>query len=351
MGRIVLSGYYGFDNIGDEAVMYSIIKTLKEEIGEQTKITVLSNEPEKTASAYHVEAVNRWKYKQIIAALKKADVLISGGGSLLQDITGWKSVVYYLSIVVIAKLLRKKVVFYAQGIGPVNMKFNRILIGWIASTVDYISVRDEQSKEELIKMGVKKEIEVVPDPVLTLKATPKESPKNDKKRLGVYLRNWKVENAFFEKVKDILNWFSDKGWEIVFIPMHYPEDVQVSKKMSDSLPGSIIYSGNRLPQNILDFTGTMDYVIGMRLHSLIMAAAAGVPYMGLSYDPKVKSFVETMGVGKVIDIHQLDTEEAISYLESVINQLDELKETINFKRNELLKQKNKAIEFIKACIS
>ena len=156
MGRIVLSGYYGFDNIGDEAVMYSIIKTLKEEIGDNTEITVLSNEPEKTASAYHVEAVNRWKYKQIIDAIKKSDVLISGGGSLLQDITGWKSVVYYLSIVVIAKLLRKKVVFYAQGIGPVNMKFNRFLIGWIANRVDYISVRDEHSKKSIKRGKTKK---------------------------------------------------------------------------------------------------------------------------------------------------------------------------------------------------
>jgi polysaccharide pyruvyl transferase CsaB len=348
MGSIVVSGYYGFDNAGDEAVLYSIIKTLKEEVGEHVKITVLSNKPHETASTYHVEAVNRWKYKEIIAAIKNADVLISGGGSLLQDVTGWKSIVYYLSIVMIAKFFRKKVIFYAQGIGPVNMKFNRLLIGWIADKVDYISVRDQQSKEELIKMGVKREIEVVADPVLKL--NPKERQKDTKKRLGVYLRPWKVEEHFFDKIKGILNWFDQKGWEIIFIPMHDPEDVELSQKICASLPGSVVYDGEHDPQSILDFTATLDYVLGMRLHSLIMAAAAGVPYMGISYDPKVKSFVEAMEAGKVIDIYELDQDKAIHYLESTLNHLDEMKETIKTRRNQLLEQRNMAVEVIKNSI-
>ncbi|MBF6633431.1 MAG: polysaccharide pyruvyl transferase family protein, partial [Planococcus sp. (in: Bacteria)] len=89
--RIVLSGYYGFDNVGDEAILYAIIHSLKEYYP-RIEIIVLSNKPEKTAETYRVKAVNRWSLKDIRAAIKSSDGLISGGGSLLQDETGRKSI-------------------------------------------------------------------------------------------------------------------------------------------------------------------------------------------------------------------------------------------------------------------
>ena len=342
MGSIILSGYYGFDNTGDEAVMYSIIESLRKET--KSNIVVLSNNPKKTASTYNVGAVNRWNYKEIISAIRKCDILISGGGSLLQDITGYKSVIYYLSIVLIAKLFRKKVVFYAQGIGPVSVKFNRLLIKWIVNKVDFISVRDEKSKRELIKMGIKKPIDVVIDPVLRLNVVNRKM--KETKRVGVYLRHWEVESSFFEIIKEILIWFSNQGWDVIFVPMHYPEDVSIAKEISKQIPNSKTYQGKYLPKDILEFTSTMDYVIGMRLHSLIMAAATEVPYLGLSYDPKVKSFVDTMKVGKALNIDNINKNEAISYLESVINNLDKHGKELKYRKKELLQFSDTPMQFI-----
>lgn len=92
--HIVLSGYYGFNNIGDEAILYSIIQSLRR-LEPEIDITVLSNNPEVTESLYQTKAVNRWNPAEILLALKQADGLISGGGSLFQDETGFKSVAYY----------------------------------------------------------------------------------------------------------------------------------------------------------------------------------------------------------------------------------------------------------------
>ena len=103
--KIVLSGYYGFDNIGDEAVLYAIITALRNEI-ENVELTVLSNNPEKTKALYGVSSVNRWKIPEVIKAIKQADLLVSGGGSLLQDVTSSKTVPYYLAIVKIAQLFK-----------------------------------------------------------------------------------------------------------------------------------------------------------------------------------------------------------------------------------------------------
>jgi len=162
--KIVMSGYYGFDNVGDEAILFSIIQALRE-ADPTIGITVLSNQPEKTASTYGVEAVNRWDLKQINNVLKQCDGLISGGGSLLQDATGLKSIPYYAGIMKIAQWFKKPVFVYAQGMGPINKGLSRKIVKHVLKKTR-ITVRDQASKSLLQEIGLKNDIEIVPDPVL-----------------------------------------------------------------------------------------------------------------------------------------------------------------------------------------
>ena len=85
--KILLSGYYGFDNVGDEAVLFSIVRDLRAVMGDEAEITVLSNNPETTSARYDVRAVDRWNKKTLLTEIKACDLFISGGGSLLQDVT------------------------------------------------------------------------------------------------------------------------------------------------------------------------------------------------------------------------------------------------------------------------
>lgn len=121
MTRILISGYYGFDNAGDDSVLFGIIGSLKKQIP-NVELAVLSNTPEDTQRLFGISSFNRWKIGTIIQEIKKSDLLIMGGGSLLQDATSPRSVIYYLGIAMIAKILRKPVIFYAQGIGPITKK-------------------------------------------------------------------------------------------------------------------------------------------------------------------------------------------------------------------------------------
>ena len=100
MSKVVLSGYYGFNNSGDETILYAMI-TMFRKIEPSLEITVLSNEPEKTAKQYGVEAVNRWKWGQVFRAVSGCDLFISGGGSLLQDVSK-NSPLYYLAVILLA---------------------------------------------------------------------------------------------------------------------------------------------------------------------------------------------------------------------------------------------------------
>lgn len=169
---IVISGYYGFKNSGDEAVLKSILTALAEqgkEAGVEIEPVVLSIDPEWTASVYGVRSVHRMQLGEVRRAIKASDGLISGGGSLLQDATSPKTIPYYLAIIKMAQWLKKPTFIYAQGVGPVNRKIFNPMIRSVFRKCSYISVRDAQSGELLQSMGVRAEdIHLVPDPVMGL---------------------------------------------------------------------------------------------------------------------------------------------------------------------------------------
>ena len=153
MYKILISGYYGFHNIGDEAVLRCVTEQVRAAVPD-VELTILSNDPSDTREKYQVNSIPRMKPWQVLRALWKTDMLISGGGSLLQDVTGRFSILYYLSIILIALLFRKPVYIYSQGIGPIRGKWNRRFTGRILRRVQVIAVRDTQSAQLLQEIGV-----------------------------------------------------------------------------------------------------------------------------------------------------------------------------------------------------
>ena len=119
MYKILISGYYGFNNIGDESILKAVIDNLYEKL-DGIEVTVLSRDPGSTAEKYGVRSKNRKSAMAILSEIKRCDLLISGGGSLLQDVTSGRSIIYYLMIIKAALVMGKKVFIYSQGIGPIN---------------------------------------------------------------------------------------------------------------------------------------------------------------------------------------------------------------------------------------
>lgn len=317
MSRVVMSGYYGFNNAGDESILYSIIETLRK-IDPDLEITVLSHDPEKTAKRYHVQAVNRWRILEIIKALRKSDLLLSGGGSLLQDVSSANSPLYYLGIMLLSLLMGKPYMIYAQGIGPLNISRNRKLTAWLANHARTITVRDEGSKKELESYGVKKPIVVTADPVLGLKGEDisrelgqkilernNVKVEEEERLLGVFIRSWQG-NDFLPELAQACDILSKEGWKIVFVPMHFPEDIVVAKETAKLMTEeAVVLKEKYSPQGIISLIKHFKLLIGMRLHSLIGGAVAGVPVVGLSYDPKVDRFLEQIGHQSLISVNSM----------------------------------------------
>ena len=172
MTKYIVSGYIGFDNFGDEAIAKVLVDRLKHEGAE--KITLISSNPEKTAKLYGVEACPMLKF---FDSIKNSDVLVSGGGSLLQDVTSFKSLLYYLGVIYTAIILGKKVEIYSQGIGPINSGLGRMLTRFALKQAHKISVRDKKSQELLKSWKI--DAELVKDPIFSL-----ELPVNSVKKLS-----------------------------------------------------------------------------------------------------------------------------------------------------------------------
>lgn len=321
--KIVLSGYYGFDNIGDEAVLYAIITALKQ-IKSDVEITVLSNNPQKTAAVYGVASVNRWKIKEVIKAIKESTMLISGGGSLLQDVTSNKNIPYYLGIVKIANFYKKPVVFYSQGIGPVNKPFNQKLLKWASKKVSHIFVREEASKATLENMNVKVPITVAIDPVIgieldeTLRAQLKKTM-TGKMNIGIYIRPWDDDARLLENLATAIRPLIDKGYQFYAIPMYFKQDLEIAQKLSEKLNHKIKVIDTPLTiEETVAYTSAFDMIVGMRLHSLIMAAAVATPMIALSYDPKVKDFSKTIKNPYCFDVDKFTDEVLLEAMKTLI---------------------------------
>ena len=134
--KIVISGYYGSKNGGDEAMLAAMLEVLREEIP-NLHVTVISLNPEYTKRRHNVDAVPRPDIWTIIQRIRTADLLISGGGSLLQNVTSGRSLYYYLAIIFLALLFGRKVMLYAQGIGPIRGALAHKLMNLIVNRVDF----------------------------------------------------------------------------------------------------------------------------------------------------------------------------------------------------------------------
>jgi len=360
MPRILISGYYGFNNAGDDVVLYGIISSLRRE-QPNISLSVLSNTPEVTTSLFGVPAYNRWKLSTIVRELRKSDLLVMGGGTLMQDVTSPRSVLYYLGIVTIAKMLNKPVVFYAQGFGPILKQMSRFLIKQVVNQVDVITVRDYESGEDFKSCGVTKApLYVTADPALTIHPDDIDDQTglalisklfSDLSRplVAISVRNWKNEEGFKQAVAKAADFFIESGWNVLFLPMHYPSDVLPSQEIISLMnhqEQAAILSDHLSFHEIMSILKQCDYVLGMRLHSLILACMLEIPFTGISYDPKIDRFVERAGMACAGHITELEGNSLLQLLAGRLRQLEEDRRIIKEKSLLLKRDAMKSSELV-----
>jgi len=330
--NLLISGYYGFGNIGDEAILDTMLKRIQSAVPE-AQITVLSANPERTQSLYGINAVKRAHPLKVFSAVLKCDTLISGGGSLIQDVTGRLSIHYYLMILLMASLLRKRVMVYSQGIGPIQKPLNRFLTKWILNRADVITVREENSKTDLIQMGIRPErLFVTADPVIDMKCPGKALGEDILREAGLDLQAPLKRIAFALRSKDfrdqpsysalcgVVESLLEQQCAVILLPFHFSEDLEVIQRLKEKFGGRVQTLMERHSiQEILSVIHTMDLLVGVRLHALIFSAVAGTPLIALSYDPKIDYFMKAIGQSTFGAVKDFKSEQLV---QGIMDKLD-----------------------------
>ena len=361
--KLLISGYYGFGNIGDEAILDTMVKRIQRAVPD-ARITVLSANPERTKTLYNIDAVKRAHPMKVLKAVWGCDTLISGGGSLIQDVTGRLSIHYYLLILLAASLLGKRVMVYSQGIGPIQKPLNRRLTQWILNRADVITVREENSKTDLIQMGVRADrLYVTADPVIDMTCPDSDlgerllinaglmaASEVRQKRVAFALRSKDFRSSeAYSALKTVVDALLRERCAVVLLPFHFSEDLEVIERLKSEYGQQVHALTERHSiQEILSVIHRVDLLIGVRLHALIFSAVAGTPLIALSYDPKIDYFMKaikqtTFGAVNHFEPSKL-LEEIFSKLErtasdrsALLTEVDALKERLDINERELVK--------------
>ncbi len=333
---VLLSGYYGFGNMGDESLL-SVIAASLNEACPGVRITALTKNPHADQFRTGLHCISRTSPGQIWRTMGKSKLFLSGGGSLLQDATSGKSLRYYAALLKLAGKRGMKTCLYANGIGPIRREKNRILTGRVVSGCTMVSVRDPDSQKELISMGVPADkIKLSADPAFLLTPPPDDKARRIRSRLGAgdlsaggYVvlslrRLGKKQNAAGDtrliteiaRFCDLL--YRETALIPVLIPMQSRNDDPICLGVMEKAVSPVRLVRPVSAEEMLAVTAQARLAVGMRLHCLIYAATAGIPVVGLSYDPKIDALMGCLGQKWVYDAAAVSADVLLTGVQEIL---------------------------------
>ncbi len=331
--NVMMSGYYGFSNAGDDAILESISDAIRS-VSDEVSLTALSNDPLLTERQFGLQAVPRFRITRVFSALRSCDVLLSGGGSLMQDTTSTRSLIYYLSIIRLAQLMGKPVMLYANGIGPIQHPSNQKKVRKAVERASVVTLRDHSSAQELVNMGVRRrDLHVTADPVFHLTPAPPQRALDLIRSAGldssvpftaVSVRDWPDTGSFQKELALLCDHLHrTHGMQILFLMMQPTRDRRTSQAVRRNMTQpSFLLEESCTPTELMAVLGQARLCLAMRLHTLIFAARMAVPTLGLVYDPKVASYLQELQLPSAGDVDSFRASEAIARTDALLANYD-----------------------------
>ncbi len=323
--KILIGGYYGFRNTGDELILHKILEDVSR-MQIPVEPLVWSGDVDYTKKIHGVDAVDRFSIDETVNAVKWADVVVVGGGGLIHEYFGAAvgalfenfgyGVSAYAILPFLAGVYGKPVFYWAHGVGPLFSDDAREFCRWFYSLAGCITVRDEYSYSLLRRLGIIGDnlyLDVDPAIYLDMRKISEKSSfvrekgkdRDGSRRIGVNIRPWFGEERFIETLGGALKAYLEKDKDAVVVPVPFDLnlDVGVLKKLLNMLPEDRIWDEHleriESPFDVVALVGSVDYFIGTRLHSVIVSIGFAKPTFGIVYDKKVESAVRGFGVEHV----------------------------------------------------
>lgn len=349
--RILVCGYYGFANTGDEAILVALLEDLRANYP-RVDIVVMAGSPGSIVGEYGVEAFHWQDVARLTDEARRSDLMVLGGGGLFQDHQGFQpaqiltsghgTIGYYAGFALLAGMTSTPLVIYGVGVGPISSANGRDYTRMAFGCASAATVRDEASLALLSVIGADtSRVRVTADPVWTLKPAPFATAHQilhlegveltGTSTIGIAVRPWGALSWARELAVALDHLVAERDALILFVPFQdspHPQEndahaaLAVMRQM-ERCERTAIIRGAYTPEERMAILGSCDLVIGMRLHAVIFAANARVPVVALSYDPKVEIVMERLGAGgRVIDLDGL-TAQAVVEAASQATAVDE----------------------------
>lgn len=290
--RVVIAGYYGYRNWGDEGSLAALLQVVP-----RKATAVLSGDPVFTQQTYGVRAVPRMALRAVRQAIRDSDALILGGGSLLQDVTSLRSLLYYLALIRWGLKAHGSVLLVGQGVGPLRRPLSRWLTGATLRRVPFLSVRDAGSAQRLRSLGVR-HAQVDADLTWALEAQSAHGELNASARwVGIAPRRWQdapVAEAFGAFCRQL----HAEGFRAMLIPMQESQDRPLCEAIAAASDAYVLPTPTH-PAQVLSLMRSLWGMVAMRLHGAIFAASQGTPVLCVSYDPKMDALAAQLHAPRV----------------------------------------------------
>lgn len=324
----VICGAYGRGNAGDEAILQAIVAQMRE-IDADMPLTVMSRNKQDTRQKNRTNAIYIFNVPRFLYHLRHAKIFINGGGSLIQDVTSSRSLYFYLFTLWAARLSGCRVIMYGCGIGPINKQRNRKIAAHVLNrNVETITLRDSISMQVLDSMQVNRpRVLLSADPTVNLpQAEPEqvaavfvdEGLMPEQPKIGFCLRNWPSfqHPEYIARAADYA--YQHYGLLPVFIPIELPRDIDAAAKVTAHMRAPYHACRRRFTvEELIGMLGSMNVVVGMRLHSLIFSTVGGAPVIGVSYDVKVDSFIRDIGSAACIPLSELSADRLMREIDRI----------------------------------
>jgi polysaccharide pyruvyl transferase CsaB len=338
--RVLVSGYYGMANLGDEAILTAILAAFRGALGESF-VPVVATYDAGVTHHFHgpVETVPARSLQELADAIRASDLVVWGGGGLLQD--RWHvpaeemlrdpqgGIPWYLRTPFLATALGVPCIAYGQGIGPIEHEENRRLVGLVMNGVDAVTVRDPLSRALLDVCGVHlPPVEVTADPVVSLQPAAPERGEELLRNIGLDPARRPIL-AVAPRVPPppgrpgweaalrgaLASWLEETQGSVALVVFDHSEngDERLCAQLRDGLgaSGPVKVASEWLgAQDVAALLGACEAVLAMRLHALLLAAITATPTVALEVDPKLGAAVQCLhGAAPLVPLESLNAEE------------------------------------------
>lgn len=408
MLRVAAAGCYSINHPGEEAEIAAAAAALRA-LSPGIEITVFTQNTKQTSRVPGVRAASWWNPFAVIYTILRSDIVLSCGANSLKDTEGIGRLISHLLIIFTARLFGKPVASYAQGVGPLESRSGRRLVRFICDRFDLITVRNQASKDKLLKIGVERPpIVVTADPVFAfnpaqfdketghslmekirseasqkeqldrerldeeqmdeektaIKAAAdfmgkgadteegeEEEPEKDKKPLlGVVLQELEGNRQYKSAVASTADRLAREGWEILLLPFKYPADIQVCQEVSWLMQEPSLQNRERLSlEHLFSLIGEVDLLLGMRLPALIMASVMRKPCIGIATNSKTAKFLKAIEQPGAVKLEDLDSGSLYQLISSTYEKKKEISSHLDQVLPQLRQQSWESAGLILSC--